>query len=187
MAEINDQYLNSLRVAIFQFTRESSNFTNVLSDVFDNLDKSTKKSAKQYDISTNSVRGFSDSVSSSSAYLKDFKGYIRDNNKNILESSKALKEYAEKLDDINKQNKDVKDNLKGFSESLKSSTNTTDAYIRNQMIAMGKSTAAFDAAMSMQNDKISEAFADLLNPIKTLTGLKEYDAVKKELLSELIW
>ena len=185
MAEINDQYLQSLRVAIFQFTRESSNFTNVLSEVFDNLDKSSKKSAKQYDISTNSVRGFSDSITTSSSYLKEFKGYIRDNNRNIAESNKSLREYADKLDDINKQNKNVKDNLKGFSESLKNSTNTTDAYIRNQMIAMGKSTAAFDIAMSKQNDKISEAFADLLNPIKTLTGLKEYDAVKKELISEL--
>lgn len=118
MAELNDQYLNSLRVALFQFTRESSNFTSVLSEVFDNLNTSSSQSSRQIDNSTKSVKGFGDAISSSSTYLKDFKTYVSNNSKNITESSKAVKEYTSQLEELKQKSADINRTWGALSSSL---------------------------------------------------------------------
>ena len=118
MAELNDQYLNSLKVALFQFTRESSNFTSVLTEVFDNLNTSSTKSSKQIDNSTKSVKGFGDAISSSSTYLKDFKTYVSNNSKNITESSKAVKEYTSQLSELKQKSADINRNWGALNSSL---------------------------------------------------------------------
>lgn len=118
MAELNDQYLNSLRVALFQFTRESSNFTSVLSEVFDNLNTSSSQSSRQIDNSTKSVKGFGDAISSSSTYLKDFKTYVSNNSKNIADSSKAVKEYTSQLAELKQKSVDINRTWGALSSSL---------------------------------------------------------------------
>jgi hypothetical protein len=134
MAELNDQYLNSLRVALFQFTRESSNFTSVLSEVFDNLNTSSSQSSRQIDNSTKSVKGFGDAISSSSTYLKDFKTYVSNNSKNITESSKAVKEYTSQLAELKQKSVDINRNWGALNNALRNNIAASESSTRQHEI-----------------------------------------------------
>ncbi len=155
MAELNDQYLNSLRVALFQFTRESSNFTSVLSEVFDNLNTSSSQSSRQIDNSTKSVKGFGDAISSSSTYLKDFKSYVSNNSKNIAESSKAVKEYTSQLSELKQKSVDINRNWGALNSAL-----------RNNIAASESSTRQHElnkAILSKEYAEADQRFKDARN------------------------
>lgn len=153
MADINDQYLQNLRVAIFQFARESSNFTSILTDVFNNLDSSSTKSSKQIDNSTKSVKGFGDAISSSSNYLKDFKSYVSNNSKTVAESSKIVKEYTSQLADLKQKSIDINRNWGALNSSLRSTIAATESTARQHERNVAQTTSDYFQA----RDDLSKA------------------------------
>ena len=169
MAELNDQYLNSLRVALFQFTRESSNFTSVLSEVFDNLNTSSSQSSRQIDNSTKSVKGFGDAISSSSTYLKDFKTYVSNNSKNIADSSKAIKEYTSQLSE-----------LKQKSAYINSNWGALNSAIRNNIDATESSTRQYEINKAVLYKQLTD-LGKQFNAIKFTGTAQELLALRKEI------
>ena len=194
MAELNDQYLNSLRVALFQFTRESSNFTSVLSEVFDNLNTSSSQSSRQIDNSTKSVKGFGDAISSSSTYLKDFKTYVSNNSKNIADSSKAVKEYTSQLSELKQKSADINRNWGALNSSLTNNIKSTEASTRQHAILQASVDKELkqaqknwqDAFAANPADPALQSLADVANDLKNkLTNLKKSDIGKIDLNAQI--
>jgi hypothetical protein len=175
MAELNDQYLNSLKVALFQFARESSNFTSVLTDVFDNLDKSTTQSSRTIDNSTKSVKGFGDAISASSSYLRDFKSYVSNNSKNIAESSKAVKEYTSQLAELKYKSADINSNWGALNTAIRNNIDATESYTRQQQVLIAKQIKDYNtqisdlASIGPLTQEATDKFIELNNVVDKLT------------------
>jgi hypothetical protein len=172
---LNDQYLNSLKVALFQFARESSNFTSVLTDVFDNLDKSTTQSSRTIDNSTKSVKGFGDAISASSSYLRDFKSYVSNNSKNIAESSKAVKEYTSQLAELKYKSADINSNWGALNTAIRNNIDATESYTRQQQVLIAKQIKDYNtqisdlASIGPLTQEATDKFIELNNVVDKLT------------------
>ena len=198
MAELNDQYLNSLKVALFQFTRESSNFTSVLSEVFDNLNTSSTKSSKQIDNSTKSVKGFGDAISSSSTYLKDFKTYVSNNSKNIVESSKAVKEYTSQLAELKQKSVDINRNWGALNSALKNNIDASESYTRYHKMANASALIelrndyrqTLNQYLTAQTNGVDQATINTLNTkrkqiLQSIISINNIDFGKNELNAQI--